>query len=74
MKSTKKFFEFTDVITSVNIEATIRLTKRLAIINLDFIRTVSFIFIVESRHDAFFRFIRGEVPNSALFDTGISGI
>jgi hypothetical protein len=74
VESTKRFFELADVITSVGIGATIGLTERLAVTDPVLVRTVSSILTVESRHDAFFRSIRGEVPNPAPFDTGISDI
>jgi hypothetical protein len=73
VESTKRFFELADVITSVGIGASIGLTERLAVDPV-LVRTVSSILTVESRHDAFFRSIRGEVPNPAPFDTGISDI
>jgi hypothetical protein len=72
--STKRFFELADVITSVGIGATIGLTERLAVTDPELVRTVSSVLTVESRHDAFFRSIRGEVPNPAPFDTGISDV
>jgi hypothetical protein len=72
--STKRFLELADVITSVGIGAIIGLTERLAVMDPVLVRTVSSTLTVESRHDAFFRSIRGEVPNPAPFDTGISDI
>ena len=74
MNSTKGFFELAHLITSVNIGATIGLAERLAVTDPLLLRSVSSILTVESRHDAFFRYIQDEVPNPAPFDTGISDI
>lgn len=38
------------------------------------VKSIASILAVESRHDAFFRLIEGEVPNPTPFDTGISNI
>jgi len=58
----------------VGIGATIGLVERLAVTDPLLVKSVSSIIAVESRHDAFFRHIVGEVPNPAPFDTGISNI
>jgi hypothetical protein len=58
----------------VGIGATIGLAERLAFTDPLLVKSVSSILAVESRHDAFFRHIEGEVPNPAPFDTGISNI
>ncbi|KAF4624709.1 hypothetical protein G7Y89_g13460 [Cudoniella acicularis] len=74
VNSTEQFFELADIITSVGIGATIGLAKRLAFTDPLLIKPVASILAVESRHDAFFRHIEGEVPNPAPSDTGISSI
>jgi hypothetical protein len=74
INSTKGFFELAHLITSVSIRATIRLAERLAVTNPLLLRSVSSILTVESRYDTFFCYIQEEVPNPALFDTGISNI
>jgi hypothetical protein len=74
VESTIGFFELAHVITSFGIGATIGLTERLAIMDPVLVRTVSSLLTVESRHDAFFRWIWGEVLNPAPFGTGISDI
>lgn len=58
----------------MGIGATIGLAERLAVTDPLLVKSVSSILAVESRHDAFFRHIEGEVPNPAPFDTGISNI
>ncbi len=58
----------------MGIGATIGLAERLAVTDPLLVKSVSSILAVESRHDAFFRHIEGEVPNPAPFDTGISDI
>jgi hypothetical protein len=60
--------------TSVGIGATIGIIKRLAVVDSTLARSVLSILTVKSRHDAFFRSAKGEVPNPTLFDTGISGL
>jgi hypothetical protein len=74
MNSTKDFFELTHVITSVGISATIRVAECLAVTDLLFIRSISLMLAVESRHDAFFRQTLGKVLNPAAFDTRLSDI
>lgn len=74
MDKTEEFFELAHTITSVGIGATIGLNERLAITDPLLVKSVSSILTVESRHNGFFRHIRGEVPNPAPFDTGISDI
>ena len=58
----------------MGIGATIGLAEHLAVTDPLLIKSISSILTVESRHDAFFRHIEGEVPNPAPFDTGISDI
>jgi hypothetical protein len=70
----EEFFELAHTITSVGIGATIGLNERLAITDPLLVKSISSILTVESRHDAFFRHIRGAVPNPTPFDTGISDI
>ena len=74
MTSTKEFFNLADLIGSVGIAASIGLSERLAASDPLLARLVSSILTVESRHDAFFRHVQGEVPNPAPFDTGINDI
>ncbi len=74
MNSTKDFFELAHVITSAGIGATIGLAECLAVRDPLFIRSISSMLAVESRHDAFFRQTLGKVPNPAAFDTGLSDI
>jgi hypothetical protein len=71
---TEQFFELADIITSVGIGAAIGLADRLAVTDPLLVKSVSSILAVESRHDAFFRHIEGEVPNPTPFDTGISDL
>jgi hypothetical protein len=56
------------------IGATIGLAERLTLTNPMLVRLVASILTVESRHDAFFRHVLGEVPNPAPFDTGSNEI
>ncbi|KAI9770971.1 MAG: hypothetical protein M1840_002675 [Geoglossum simile] len=72
INSTKEFFNLAHIITSVGIGATIGLAERLAVTDPLLIKSISSVLTIESRRDAFFRHIRGEVPNPAPFDTGIS--
>jgi hypothetical protein len=58
----------------VGIGASIGLADRLAATDPLLIKSMSSILAVESRHDAFFRHIKGEAPNPTPFDTGISDI
>jgi hypothetical protein len=58
----------------VGIGVTISLADRLAVIDPELINAVSSILTVESRYDAFFRYINGKVPNPAPFNTRISDI
>jgi hypothetical protein len=74
INSTKGFFELANIITSVGIGATIGLAEHLAVTDPLLIKSISSILTVESRHDAFFHHIEGEVPNPTPFDTGISDI
>ena len=74
INSTQGFFKLAHLITSVGIGATIGLAERLAVTDPLLVRSVSSILTIKSRHDTFFRYIQGEVPNPALFDTGISDI
>ncbi|KAH8799665.1 ferritin-like domain-containing protein [Xylogone sp. PMI_703] len=74
VNSTEQFFELADIITSVGIGAAIGLAESLAVTDPELVKSVSSILTVESRHDAFFRHIVGEVPNPSPFDTGISDI
>lgn len=74
MSSTEEFFEVAHLIGSVGIGATIGLSQRLAVTDPVLVEYVSPILTVESRHDAFFRHIRGGVPNPAPFDTGIDSL
>ena len=72
--STEAFFDVAHLIGSVGIGATIGLSDRLARTDPQLAELVASILAVESRHDAFFRHIRGNVPNPAPFDTGINGV
>ncbi|KAF2176533.1 hypothetical protein K469DRAFT_606843 [Zopfia rhizophila CBS 207.26] len=74
VNKTEEFFELAHTITSVGIGATIGLNERLAITDPLLAKSISSILTVESRHDAFFRHVRGAAPNPAPFDTGISDI
>ncbi|KAF2788131.1 hypothetical protein K505DRAFT_353408 [Melanomma pulvis-pyrius CBS 109.77] len=74
VNTTEEFFELAHTITSVGIGATIGLNERLAITDPLLVKSISSILTVESRHDAFFRHIRGAAPNPAPFNTGISDI
>jgi hypothetical protein len=74
VRTTEEFFDLAHTITSVGIGATIGLNERLAITDPLLVKSISSILTVESRHDAFFRHIRGAVPNPAPFDTGVSDI
>lgn len=74
MDGIEEFFELAHIITSVGIGATIGLNERLAITDPLLVKSISSILTVESRHDAFFRHVRGVVPNPAPFDTGISDL
>ncbi|KAI9772443.1 MAG: hypothetical protein M1840_000646 [Geoglossum simile] len=74
VNSTKEFFDLAHIITSVGIGAAIGLAERIAVTDPLLIKSVSSVLTVESRHDAFFRHIKGEVPNPAPFDTGISDL
>ncbi|KKY22686.1 putative sexual development protein [Phaeomoniella chlamydospora] len=74
VNSTKTFLDLAHMIGSVGIGATIGLTERLAATDPLLVKTLSSILTVESRHDAFFRSVNGEVPNPTPFDTGISGL
>ena len=65
---------YSDIITSVGIGAIIGLADRISSSDPLLIKSTSSIITVESRHDAFFRQIGGEVPNPSPFDTGISGV
>ena len=58
----------------MGIKATIGLAEHLAVTDPLLMRSVLLIFTIESRHNAFFRYIQGEIPNLAPFDTGISDI
>lgn len=74
VNSIEQFFKLADIITLVGIGATISLAKRLAVIDPLLVKSVSLILAVKSRHNAFFRHIKGKVPNPAPFNTGISDI
>ncbi|KAH8704538.1 ferritin-like domain-containing protein [Phaeosphaeriaceae sp. PMI808] len=68
--STEDFFQLANLIGSAGIGVTIGLSERLALTDPMLARLVSSILTVESRHDAFFRYAQGEIPNLAPFDTG----
>ena len=68
------FFKLAYIIISIDISATIRLNERLIIMDPLLIKLILSILIVEARHDAFLRHVRGSVPNLAPFNTGISPI
>jgi hypothetical protein len=72
--STKEFFQLAHLIGSAGIGAIVGLSERLATTDPMLARWVSSILTVESRHDAFFRHVQGDVPNPAPFDTGIYDI
>jgi Ferritin-like domain len=74
INSTKDFFELAYVITSAGIGATIRVAECLAVTDPLFIRSVSSMLAIESRHDAFFRQTLDKVLNPAAFDTRLSDI
>jgi hypothetical protein len=58
----------------VGIGAIIGLAERLIVIDPLLVKLVLLILVVKSCHDVFFWYIKGEVPNLALFDIGISDI
>jgi hypothetical protein len=68
------FLHHGELITSVGIGAIIGLADRIAITDPLLVRSASSIMTVESRHDAFFRHMRGLAPNPSPFDTGIGKI
>jgi hypothetical protein len=72
--STDEFLAFGDTITSAGISAIIGLADRVSRSDPLIIKSVSSVVTVESRHDAFFRYVNGKVPNPTPFDTGISSI
>lgn len=65
---------YSDIITSIGIGAIIGLADRISSSDPLLIKSTSSIVTVESRHDAFFRQMDGEVPNPSPFDTGITGV
>ncbi|KAF2452291.1 hypothetical protein BDY21DRAFT_294965 [Lineolata rhizophorae] len=72
--STQDFFQLADLIGSAGIGATIGLSEHLALTGPMLARLVASILTVESRHDAFFRYVMGKVLNPAPFDTGSDDI
>jgi Ferritin-like domain len=74
MESMKDFFNLAQIITSVGIGATIGLTECLAVRDPLLIRRLSSILTAEFRHDAFFRSVKGKVPNPTPFDPCISDL
>lgn len=65
---------YSDIITSIGIGAIIGLADRISSSDPLLIKSTSSIVTVESRHDAFFRQMDGEVPNPSPFDTGITRV
>jgi hypothetical protein len=74
MNSTKDFFKLAHVIILAGIDATIKVVECLVIIDSLFIKLVSLMLIIESRHDAFFRQTLGKVLNPATFNTRLNDI
>ncbi|EXJ76152.1 uncharacterized protein A1O5_00660 [Cladophialophora psammophila CBS 110553] len=69
-----KLFELDYIVTSVGIDASIKLIKRLVFIKSLLIEFLSSILTVKSRYDAFFYILKSNVSNSTLFNTRISDV
>lgn len=74
VNSTKSFFQYAHLIGSTGIGATIGLSERLAATDPQLSTLISPILAVESRHDAFFRYVENTEPSPTPFDTGIADI
>jgi hypothetical protein len=74
MISTKEFLAFSNIITSVVIDAIINLSKSIAATNSILIKSLSSIITIKSYHDTFFHITNSKVPNSAPFNIEISNI
>ena len=70
----EEFFALANIITVVGIGAIFDLQDLFSKTDPGLEASTSAIVSVESRHDAFFRLIGGEIPNPTPFDTRISGV
>ena len=74
MNLIKNFFELVHVITSTRIDVTIGLVECLTVTDSLFIRSISSMFVVESRHDTIFRQTLDKTSNPVVFDTKLNDI
>jgi hypothetical protein len=74
VSTTKEFFQVAELIGSISIGATIGLSERVAFTDPVIVKLISSILSVESRQNAYFRFIQGKSPNPSSFDTMIDDI